>query len=294
MTTDMSIVPHPSETTALADVRSAMMDLPSASIAGVLAEYSSRRHEFREWLRKQLIEGVHYGYPPGCEPKYDDRGWVGVWSKGGMKFYPPEQWTAKPSFYKAGADFVCELMNVRDTYEADMAAWQQLGSPKETFVMSCKLISRVTGETLGEGRGVRKVGQKGGDENNAIKMAKKSSKVDAVLNAYGLADLFTQDMEDRPVREPHENPEPHPDAPVVPTRGERKAAEESGVTMAGFRKLYKAWVLYFERTDDNESKKAFVAWQEPITGIPAEVAHKPEHWTPIKVSECYGRLGGQP
>lgn len=288
MSTELATVPQPTQTTSLADVRSSMMDLPSEAIAGILAEYSSRRKEFRDWLRAQLIEGVHFGTPPGCEPKLNEQGEIGIWTKGkdgergGYKWYPKEQWTPKPSFYKAGADFVCELMNVRDEYMADMAAWEQLGKPAQTFVFTCKLISRVTGEVLGEGRGVRRVGQKGGDENNAIKMAKKSAKVDAVLNAYGLADLFTQDLETPPV-DPAEPPAQAADAPKSQPRGER-------VTVNNLKQLYQTWRTRFEHDDTPESKAMFVKWQEPITGIPMDVGHKPEHWTTVKLAECYGRL----
>ncbi|TXH51487.1 MAG: hypothetical protein E6Q97_18315 [Desulfurellales bacterium] len=283
--------PMPREMPVLADMRELILGTDSTQIAAGLKEYGDRRKMFRDWLRKQLIEGVHYGTPPGCEPKVNEKGEVGIWTKGkdgergGYKWYPKEQWTPKPSLYKAGADFVVELMNVRDEYTADMPTWEQLGKPQGTFVMSCRLYSRATGELLGEGRGVRKVGQKGGDENNAIKMAKKSAKVDAVLNCYGLSDLFTQDIEDMPPPGPakHENPAANPTAPSVKPRGER-------VTTENLRQLYTAWRTFHEHDDTPESKRLFIAWQEPITGIPADVAHKPENWTTGKVSECYGRL----
>lgn len=274
---------EPPRVPALADMRELILGTNSESIGTALTEYSARRKKFRDWLKEQLIEGVHYGYPPGCEPKLDANGWVGVYSKGGMKYYPPEQWTAKPSFYKAGADFVCELMNVRDEYHADMEAWEQLGKPAQTFVFTCKLISRATAEVLGEGRGVRKVGQKGGDENNAIKMAKKCAKVDAVLNAYGLADLFTQDMENPPV-DPPEAPAQAPDAPKSQPRGER-------VTVTNLKQLFSAWCQKHGHAETKETSAIFMTWQEAITGIPMDVGHKAEHWSPAKLAECYGRLG---
>lgn len=225
----------------------------------------------RDWLRSQLVEGVHYGYPPGCEPKYDERGWVGVWSQGGTKYFPPSQWTAKPSLYKAGADFVCDLMGVRDEYRADMDGWAQLGSKTDIFVYGCYLISRASGELIGEGRGVRKVGEKKGNENNAIKMAKKSAKVDAVLNAYGLADLFTQDLEDGTHNKPqHENPEQTSQAPPVTGRGERKI---SGVDVAAVVKWFKQ--IHKSQADDVEAWKRYVA---NVTGEEFDVT-KVSGWT---------------
>lgn len=229
MSTDLITTDKPPEPQggALSDLRQFAMALPVERIQQGLEMYSERRKAFREWLRDQLVEGVHYGYPPGCEPKYDDKGNQLTWMNGGFKPLPKEQWAFKPSFYKAGADFVCDLMGLRDEYKADMDGWAQLGSPKETFVYACHLYSKSTGELVGEGRGVRAVGQKKGDANNAIKMAKKSAKVDAVLNAYGLADLFTQDIEDMPPPGPpkHENPDRNQNAATAAPRGKRQTEQ---------------------------------------------------------------------
>lgn len=182
--------------TALADLRAASLSVPVEVMQRALAEYKERREEFRAWLKEQLVEGIHYGFAPGCEPRLNASGEVLIYQKDRtFKAYPKTQWQAKPSLYKAGADFICDLLGVQPKFEADMDAWQQLGAQAGTFVMRCSLISKSTNEVIGEGRGVRKEGQKGGDANNAIKMAQKAAKVDAVLNAYGLSDLFTQDRD---------------------------------------------------------------------------------------------------
>lgn len=295
MSNDLSIVDQepespPQPPRVLADMREMILGTDSESIGAALVEYGKRREKFRDWLRKQLVEGVHFGTPPGCEPKVNEKGEIGIWTKGkdgergGYKWYPKEQWTPKPSFYKAGADFVCELMNVRDEYTADMAAWEQLGKPANTFVFTCKLISRATGEVLGEGRGVRRVGQKGGDENNAIKMAKKSAKVDAVLNAYGLADLFTQDLEDMGSDKQEFNaPDAASGAPKAQPRGQR-------VTEANFKTLYQTYLKHNSATDSPEVRQQFREWQCPITGIPPEACNKLENWSQLKLAECLGRL----
>lgn len=194
----------------LADLRDAAMRLPLEEIAGLLANYKDRRNTFREWLMKQLVLGVHYGVPPGCEPKGNVR---------------PEQWRHKPSLYKAGAEFVCDLMNVRARYTADLDASQQLGEAKPNskgeaskyFVYKCELVSRSTGEVVGEGTGARRLGDKGGDVNNSVKMAQKNAMVAAVLNSYSLSDLFTQDFE--PPQ--YDNPEQAAGAAQARPRGER-------------------------------------------------------------------------
>lgn len=205
------------------DLRHKMMTLAVDDQNRVLAEYVDRRNNFRRWLREQFEEGLHYGFPPGCEPKQTN----------------PRQWQAKPSLYAAGADLLCDLLAVRCEYSADIEAWQQLGSKPGHFVVACRLYSRATNQLVGEGRGVRREGQKGGDANNALKMAQKSAKVDAVLNTYGLRDLYGQDL-DVPVQPPHDNPDENADAPKAEPRAKREQAvtrEQCGALLAAWKQL---------------------------------------------------------
>lgn len=213
----------PPENSALADLRTRALAVPVPVMLAALSEYKERRVAFREWLRSQLQEGTHFGYPPGCLPD---------------KNVSPKQWTAKPSLYKAGADFICDLLGARDEYEADAIGWQQAGSHAGTFVYACRLFSRMSGELIGEGRGSAKSGVKKRDDNGAIKVAKKSAKVDAVLSSYGLSDLFVQDVEDM-AQPPHDNPEQNKNAPNVQPRDER-------VTEAQLKKLVAKWKAQHE------------------------------------------------
>lgn len=144
-----------------------------------LTEYKKRRDHFRKWLLAQLVEGNHYGFPPGCEPKKVNR----------------KQWQAKPSLYKAGALFIAELLNVRANYESDMVAWEMMGKPAGVIVRKCRLVNPSDGAFLGEGTGSYAVGRKKMDDNAAMKMADKTAVVAAVINTFALSDLFTQDLE---------------------------------------------------------------------------------------------------
>jgi hypothetical protein len=237
------------------DLRHGVMGLPVERMAVVLNEYAKRRDFFREWLLKQLKPGIHYGYPPGCEPKRDKDGNYLLWMKNGYVIVPPEQWQPKECLYKAGAELITDLMMARDEYVADEEGWRQLGSPPGTYVYKCRLYSKATGELLGEGLGARRNGQKGGDENNAIKMAQKAAKVAAVLNTWGLSDLFTQDLDDQPP--PHENPQQRPDAPVAATRSDRVTKEEVTKELARWKSL---------RGDTEATKDRFAAWVENVCG----------------------------
>ena len=230
------------------------MLMPSAQMEVALAEYKDRRQTFRRWLLEQLREGIHYGYPPGCEPK------------GNAK---PAQWTHKPSLYKAGADFMCDLMGVRDEYDADRAAWEQLGSKEGTVVYCCRLISRKTGELVGEGRGAFVSGNKGMKENAALKMAKKCAKVDAVINSWGLSDLFTQDIEDA-------DHQPQRTKPNKPT-----------ATATHVQELKDGW-----KSIRRGSAAEYAAWCESVCGVPASRALRIEAWTDDAIEAGWRDLNG--
>jgi hypothetical protein len=204
--------------------------LPAVAMKGVLAEYSERRNTFRKWLLDQMVQGVHYGVPPGCEVKLDPQGNIVAWSKSkGNYSVSREQWRARPSLYKAGAQLLCDLLKLRPEFTSDEAAWRMLGSRDGLCVVRCRLINiggpffadKEPGDLIGEGVGAFEVGEKGMNANSALKMAGKRAMVDAVINACGIADLFTQDVEDKQP-EKKEQPEAKPDAPKVAPRAERQ------------------------------------------------------------------------
>lgn len=195
LTVPEQTLPEPSDTHTFA------MTLDVETQNEMLAAYAERRRNFRDRLKEQMKEGVHFGYPPGCEPRLSDDGthfWLS--SKGGGKWVPVSQWQSKPSLYKAGAQFVLDFCRVVARFEIDMQAWEQMGKPDKTFVVKCLLYPRgaipTDDKLISQGYGARVVGNKGMDINATIKMAEKAAAVDAVLNAWGLSDLFTQDTED--------------------------------------------------------------------------------------------------
>lgn len=293
--------------TALADLRAHALAVPVDVMQTALQEYATRREKFREWLLAQLTEGLHYGHVPGTEPKFDDKGNTisKQWSKhenGGKGGYrevkvSPKSWKSKRCLYKAGAEFVVDLMGVRPKYMADVAAWQQLGGMPGNFVIKCELISRTTGEIVGEGIGARKVGSKGGDENNAVKMCQKSALVAAVLNSYGLSDLFTQDIDDDKAEHPHADQ--RPDAPKAKTRGERQQPkdrpDESKITEDELGGFMAAW-----KQEHNGDKAALIAWCHAAT-LEDFGAGQLSKWTWGRLKKCRkafdverGLVGGVP
>jgi len=163
----------------------------------ILTAYTESRDYFRGWLMKQFKEGVHFGFPPGCEAKTNDKGEVLVKQRNG-NYAPlnPKQWQVKPSLYKAGAAFLADLLRLRAEYETDTGAQGVVGPG--VFCRTCKLFDKVTSELIGQGSGAFKIGAKGMQENAALKMADKNALTAAVLNTTAIADMFTQDIEDIP------------------------------------------------------------------------------------------------
>lgn len=181
-----------------ADFKSGFQLLPVEQQEVVLAEYSARRTHFRKWLLSQLKEGIHYGFPPGCEARYDNQGNVQIYIQGQYRPLNPRQWVPKPSLYKAGALYLVDLLKLKAVYSSDLDAWRMMGEPKGTLVRTCKLVNPASGEVIGEGTGTYEVGKKKMDSNAAIKMADKTAVVAAVINTLAIADLFTQDIEEKP------------------------------------------------------------------------------------------------
>ncbi len=241
MSTEIAVSPAPAHagSSLLTDFRGAAMMISAAQMPAVFAEFDERRRLFRKWLFSKLKRGVHYGVPPGCEP----RGNV-----------DPEQWVNKPSLYKSGADFLCELMGWTPKFSNDTETWEMLGKPP-CVCMVCVLVGS-DGRIFGEGRGARSRGEKKMADNATIKMAEKCAKVDAVIHALSLSDLFTQDMdEDQPVRKP--NPKADPNAPEQAPR----TARISGTQLQQLVNKWKAnneglqlpdWMAYVHRVTCHE------------------------------------------
>ena len=279
--------PGQSGSLALNDLRARAMQVPVEQMKAGLDEYWERRVAFFKWLLSKLKAGVHFGYVPGCEPRFDAKGNLvisynkkkgnGEWERK-ESIVKPDQWQSKPSLYKAGADFISDLMGLRAEYDADIEGWTQMGKPAKTVVYRCRLYSRATGELVSEGRGSRSVGQKGGDENNTVKMAQKSAKVDAVLNAYGMSDLFTQDMEEKP-RDPYQAPDARTDSPPAQPRARRPSEQR-------FTAMKRTFAEHYPKLNEVQLQAQFKKDVEAMTGERMEKPHEIFEWTPELLSKA--------
>jgi len=176
-------------------VRDGMQLLSVADQQMVLTEYDARRKNFIEWLLGHFKQGVHYGFPPGCEAKYDEQGNLLIYSKGGYKPYPTSQWKPKPTIYNTGLRLAQDLLKLRAEYISDIEAVKEFGSPQGMIARRCKLYDANNGTTpVGEGLGIAILGEKGRDANTTIKMANIRALRDAILNTIPmLSELFSDE-----------------------------------------------------------------------------------------------------
>ena len=153
-----------------------------------LALWDQKRSMLLDWIRDSLVEGTDYGR-------------IHVVGKNrcqaGANCTDPTHFS-KPSLWKAGAEKIAGMLQLR-------AEWpelvEELKSVKQgATIITLRCVLTRNGEIVSEGVGARDVKSDYGDPNKALKMAKKSSMIDAVLNAAGLSEVFTQDLssEERP------------------------------------------------------------------------------------------------
>ena len=172
------------------EVRSALDIKPSIFKAG-LDRRKKNRDALIEHIRQSLVEGTDFGRLHVVKRDKCDKG---KWCDNDYHF-------SKPSLWKAGAEKISGILGLR-------VSWPKLGAYEERIIrgetiveilIRCELLNS-DGVIIAEGIGGRLVGEDG-NINKALKMAKKSGQIDAVLNVGGLSEVFTQDLEDMDIDE---------------------------------------------------------------------------------------------
>lgn len=185
--TDQAAVPavvnvHNENGQALA-VRSALDIKPSLFKAG-LERRKKNRDTLIDWVREALVEGTDFGRIHVIKKDRCDKG---AYCDNPYHF-------SKPSLWKAGAEKISGMLGLRVTWPTLRAYEERIirGDQINEILLRCELTNS-EGVIVAEGIGGR---TNDGDLNKALKMAKKSGQIDAVLNVGGLSEVFTQDLED--------------------------------------------------------------------------------------------------
>lgn len=103
------------------------------------------------------------------------------------------------SLGKAGAEKIAAIHHFAATFSRDTETLDSFRNADGLVVYVCTLFRNE--EIVGQGRGAASLKEHKGDANKTIKMATKSSFIDAVIRSTGLSDIFTQDVETMPRRE---------------------------------------------------------------------------------------------
>jgi hypothetical protein len=165
-------------------VRSAFDLAPQQFKAG-LDRRKKNRDALMAWIRESLVEGTDWGRIHVIKKDQCDAG----------KYCSNPYHFSKPSLWKAGAEKIAGMMGLRPTWANLDEEIELVRTGAQIVILKAQLLD-LGGSVVSEGIGARGLNQDNGDVNKSLKMAKKSSLIDAVLNAGGLSEVFTQDVED--------------------------------------------------------------------------------------------------
>lgn len=141
------------------------LDLPETQFQEALLRRQRNRHQLLQWISSSLKDGVDYGSIP---------------TKRGL---------SKPSLRKPGAEKILGMLGLAAHFAVSN------NRDPDHIIVEC-LLQDAQSRVLAHGLGARTLKQDSGDINKVLKMASKSSMIDAVLKLAGLSEIFTQDLED--------------------------------------------------------------------------------------------------
>jgi len=104
----------------------------------------------------------------------------------------------RKSLSKQGAETLCAIYGLKASFEKDSETLSSFKNVDDAIAYKCTLQTR-DGNFAGEGRGASTLKQNDGNINRCLKIATKSSFIDACIRTTGLSGLFTQDLETIPL-----------------------------------------------------------------------------------------------
>lgn len=171
------------------------LDLPTEFFSAGLDRRKRNRALLMDWLRTALVEGVDYGR---IHIAGKDRCQL-VRMGRVNECKDPGHWT-KPSLFKPGAEKITGMLGMSVHYPT-LPAYEDAFLAQadiRTIMLRCELRD-AHGHVVAQGVGARQINQDYGDLNKTLKMVAKSAHIDATLRLAGLSEVFTQDLEDRPL-----------------------------------------------------------------------------------------------
>ena len=183
------------ETAASSAISVSPLDLPTEFFSAGLDRRKRNRALLMEWLRTALVDGVDFGR---IHIAGKDRCQL-VRMGRVHECKDPGHWS-KPALFKAGAEKITGMLGMTVHYPT-LPAYEDAFLAQadiRTIMLRCELRD-AHGHVVAQGAGARHISQDYGDLNKTLKMVAKSAHIDATLRLAGLSEVFTQDLEDRPL-----------------------------------------------------------------------------------------------
>ena len=183
------------ETAASSDISVSPLDLPTEFFSAGLDRRKRNRALLMDWLRTALVDGVDFGR---IHIAGKDRCQL-VRMGRVHECKDPGHWS-KPALFKAGAEKITGMLGMTVHYPT-LPAYEDAFLAQadiRTIMLRCELRD-AHGHVVAQGAGARHISQDYGDLNKTLKMVAKSAHIDATLRLAGLSEVFTQDLEDRPL-----------------------------------------------------------------------------------------------
>lgn len=163
------------------------MDSDPAALREDLDRRQLNRDALMEWLADAMVEGVDYG-----RIHIKMKNSEGVKCTAGNQCTTAWHWS-KQNLWKAGAEKICGMLGLRPTWPKLDEELASVKGGAKIITLRCELLDQHN-QVQGDGIGARSLDDDSGNINKALKMAKKSSLIDATLVAGGLSEVFTQDL----------------------------------------------------------------------------------------------------
>lgn len=171
---------------------SSPMDYPVEQFSHALERREDNRKALLKWIQSNLQTGIDFGQihvvgKDKCRLARDGRA---------HECIDPRHWS-KPSLWKPGAEKICGMLGLIPRFPS-LSEYENAvlrGVDIKVIILKCELHTG-NGFIAAEGTGARRIAQDNDDINKSLKMAEKSSHIDATLRIAGLSELFTQDLED--------------------------------------------------------------------------------------------------
>lgn len=160
---------------------------------------TQNRNTLVAWVRDALVRGVDFDKIHVVSRRNCTQG---------KACTNPDHWS-KDQLFKPGAEKICGMLSVRPSFP-NLGAYEDAairGDDIKHVVLRCHILS-IDERVLSEGVGAASISENGYSLNKTLKIAAKSSHIDAVLKLGGLSEVFVHPEATPAAATAREEPDP--------------------------------------------------------------------------------------